>query len=251
MAKIVTELRDLRSAVLALNESIMLLASEEIKFHAHPSQFIRLRVENLEDALVSNYLAALHRVRTVSELVSEATPTVIPRSHEFPTAAQLRQSLSNFLRGSVKNSITPYCGSFSSRMRNPRRGEFVCAHHNDAFILVTVWQVSERSCSVFDPMDKDDVVKLIELQNDCWTAVPRSVPEMPSPSWEYKRGATVLALWPLERPGEWTTEFYEATVVAMPSERQGTRPRGYALDFGDGRSQIVPEQFVVPVKTLW
>jgi hypothetical protein len=249
------ELRDLRSAVLSLNESISQLSSEELQLQAHACDLVRLQVANREEVVLSNYRAALHHLRAVSTVLSNSASTRVRSSRhpppEYPTVLQLRESVTNFLQGSATKQMMPHCGCFSFRVRNPRRGDFVCAEHNDAFILVTVWQVSEHFCAVFDPMDKDDSVRLIQLPHNRWTAVPTAVPQSPSARWEYRRGASVLALWPLDHQGEWTTEFYEAVVVDRPCDRAAAKTRGYALDFGDGRTHIVPEQFIVPVRTSW
>jgi hypothetical protein len=45
-------------------------------------------------------------------------------------------------------------------------GHFVCAKIRTSFILIIVVQFENDVCSVFDPTDVDDGIKLIHLKKD-------------------------------------------------------------------------------------
>lgn len=112
-----------------------------------------------------------------------------------------------------------------------------------------VVQFENDVCSVFDPTDVDDGIKLIHLKKDEWTPLPTVIPEKPLERWEHGKETTVLLLWP--NGGECTTEFYRATVEQQPCERANDGERGHSLDFGDGSPVIVPGKFVVACPEIW
>jgi hypothetical protein len=113
-----------------------------------------------------------------------------------------------------------------------------------------VVQFQNEICSVFDPTDVDGDIKVIDLRKDEWTPLPTVIPEKPLKRWEHAKESTVLSLWP-SGDGEWTTEFYKATVKMQPCERPDNQERGYSLDFGDDSRAIVPEKFVVAFPDAW
>ena len=75
--------------------------------------------------------------------------------------------------------------------------------------------------------------------------LPTSLPSVKSAKLEYAVGSTVLSLWPIGED-EWTSAFYAATVIQIPSKRG----KWYNLKFeNDGTYEWVevPENFVIPM----
>jgi hypothetical protein len=118
-----------------------------------------------------------------------------------------------------------------------------------------VVSIQSDICTAVDPMNVNRVAK---LDPKAWRPLATVISEKPRARSELAQKALVLALWNRTgMKGDWTTEFFWATVVRRPSERAEEEVRGYELDFGDfGRAErrnliVVPEQFVVAVPHGW
>jgi hypothetical protein len=257
VAAFLTRVRGVLDQSGALDDSIALLASHEVKFRATPSLLLQQDVETIEDQVLNSYRAAIHETRLAIELLDSIPP--IPESARplytgpTPTRESIRGALVSFFRAGVHprtSNVSLYGGCHASRIRSPRPNSFLCAAHRSSFILVIVWQLIGDVCCVFDPAECDRALNPIELAPSQWTALPTVIPASPAPHWEFPVGTPVLSLWRKDEHSEWTTEFYEARVKLRPCDRPDP-PRGYFLDFGEGAELVVPERFVCAVHDAW
>ena len=151
--------------------------------------------------------------------------------------------------------FSPYCGCNAYKNKKVKEGAFICARiiqdHKPYYFLYIIASIENGVCQAFDPTAEeiDHEIKLVTLQDDDWTPLPTIFPEKPVKRWEHTENSTVLSLFP--ESGEWTTEFYLATVIKAPCQRAESEKRGYELEFEDHSRYIVPEKFVVHYPENW
>jgi hypothetical protein len=254
------KLTEARGNIDSLAHSIKSMEAREVSIQQHPTDIQSKvgEVQRLHRTIDQQYLDTQQCIRDLLQLgetlltQSQATSTPSGRP-SLPSRDEVQAMMNTFFKGGIKKRIAPiptYCGCYAWRNPVAHYGHFVCANLRNSYILMIVVQFENDVCSVFDPTDVDDGIKIIELKKDEWTPLPTVIPEKPLKRWEHAKESTVLSLWP--NGEEWTTEFYKATVKLQPCERPDHEERGYLLDFeSDVSPVIVPEKFVVAFPDGW
>jgi hypothetical protein len=220
-----------------------------------PSKLSEL--QRLHRMIDQQYVETQQNVRELLQftesLLTQSRETSLPSNGPtLPSREEVQSMMNGFFKSGIRKRSAPiptFCGCYAWRNPVVHYGHFVCGNIRNSYILMIVVQFENESCSVFDPTDVDDGIKLMELRKDEWTPLPTVIPEKPLKRWEHGKDTTVLSLWP--NGDEWTTEFYKATVRLQPCERLENEERGYSLDFGDDSPVIVPEKFVVAFPEQW
>jgi hypothetical protein len=254
------KLTDARRNIETLGHSIKSMESREVNIQQHPMELQSkiAEIQRLHRTIDQQYVDAQQSIRDLLQLAETvltqspaiSTPTGRPA---MPSRDEVQGMMNAFFKGGIKKRSAPiptYCGCYAWRNPVAHYGHFVCANLRNSYILMIVVQFENDICSVFDPTDVDDGIKIMELKKDEWAPLPTVIPEKPLKRWEHAKDSTVLSLWPNRE--EWTTEFYKATVRLQPCERPDHEERGYLLDFESAVSPvIVPEKFVVAFPDSW
>jgi hypothetical protein len=257
--RFVKALRETRINIDSLNHSLKSMESREASIQ-QPTTDIQSRmaeIQRLHRTIDQQYSETQQGIRDLLQLTEALLaqvqqPPAPPGGPTFPTREDVQQMMNAFFKGGIKKRSAPiptYCGCYAWKNHVVQSGHFVCANIRNSYILMIVVHFDNDVCSVFDPTDVDDGIKITDLKKDEWTPLPTVIPEKPLKRWEHGKETTVLSLWP--NGEEWTTEFYKATVRLQPCERPDHEERGYSLDFGDGSTVIVPEKFVVAFPDNW
>lgn len=168
------------------------------------------------------------------------------------TPEKIRMNLKQFFKTSIIRSgpIPTYAGCFASRAKsNMKKGSFICAKIQDHFYLYIIESYTNHICLAYDPADINNGIHSVSLKENEWTPMPLILPEKPVKRYEHTNASEVLSLYREKDDDEWTTEFYKAKVIKIPSERQGEDVRGYLLLFeGSEPPLVVPEKFVIQWK---
>ncbi|EAY20641.1 hypothetical protein TVAG_163370 [Trichomonas vaginalis G3] len=258
--ELINKINEAYSSLSDVNTFIASLAKTEEAFFAsiYPST---LEIQGLERSILDSYDNAQNKVRTLHTVLESLLKLDKSDTGEqnLPSHEEVQNLLTTFFKGKIKTKSAPlpmHCGCYSYKLKTPAPGSFVCHHSEKGNILMTVLSYKNNVCSVYDPTDIAAGINVIDLQENEWTPLPIVIPEKPISRWEYAKGADVLALWPNE--GDelgWTTVFYPAKVCQRPYDQadDGSENfvRGYLLDFGEGSTSIVPEQFVVNYPDAW
>lgn len=236
------------------NQCIESLSSKENEFYQNPSlllldsiNHLQLQIANLNQTLSKSFANSLSILDSMIEHEDKHLDAQIPSFSENQVI------VNHFFHEYIKKVSMPYpldCGCQAQNNKNPKKGAFICAKSNRHYILMIVLKFVNNICYAYDPAEHD--INVIQLKQNEWTPLPTTIPDQANPQYEYPKNSKVLALW-TDTNDEWTTEFYNATVILNPSDRGGDKSviRGYYLDFGEGNKQIVPEQFVVSHSEDW
>lgn len=249
------QLNNLKTSVTNLDASVESLINGEAQFRNEPSVESADEIRDLEGSVAENYHRILEYIQSVSKALDalpEHTGTEVDPN--LPSREEVHQLMGRFFKGSIRRQSTGLplnCGCNSHKIKHPQKGDFVCARYHNTCILMIVLEFKTDSCRLYDPTDIDGGIKWVELGMDDWTPLPTVIPERPTAKWEYSRGSQVLSLWRSDPHTEWTTEFYKALVLERPCDRSDFQSRGYLLDFGDGVTDVVPEQFIVAFPNGW
>lgn len=249
---LIRHLSKLHTDITALDSLIGSLSESEIRFRQHPSVVAAEELETSENSVAERYREALDNVQSIHRLIevmlsNKDRPQTTP---ELPTVPEVQALMTRFFKGThiryQSGTVAVNCGCYAHKVKQPKSGDFVCAHCHDSWVLMIVLKFQGGECFAYDPTDVDAGIKVVKLEMDDWTPLPTIIPQQPAAKWEYSKGTKVLSLWRTD-VHEWTTEFYKATVVERPCDRALDDPasRGYLLDFGDDNQDVVPEQFVV------
>jgi hypothetical protein len=243
----------------SLGHSIKSMDARElnIKQHTTDIQSRIAEIQRFHRTIEQQYAETQQDVRDLLQLTERLQtqaqqPTTPSGGPSLPSREEVLAMMNSFFKGVIKKRNAPiptYCGCYAWRNPVAQPGHFVCANLRNSYILMIVVQFENEICSVFDPTDVDDGIKIVELKKDEWTPLPTIIPEKPLKRWEHAKDSSVLSLWP--NGDEWTTEFYKAVVRLQPCERPDNEERGYSLDFGDDSPVIVPEKFVVAFPESW
>jgi hypothetical protein len=258
--KFLKKLVETRTGIDTLSQSIRSMAvREQVLQQYSPDVTAKVaEIQRVQRMIDQQYTDAQQGVKELMQildtLLSQSQQSVAPSGSgpAVPSPDEVQAMMHAFFKGNIKKRSAPiptYCGCYAWRNPGARYGDFVCAKIRNSYILMIVIQFTNNTCSVFDPTDVDDGVKIVELQKEEWTPLPTVIPEKPLKRWEHGKDSTVLSLWP--NGDEWTTEFYKATVRQQPCERMDNEERGYSLDFGEDTKVIVPEKFVVAFPDIW
>ena len=174
----------------------------------------------------------------------------------LPTVADLREAYRVFLcenRPLIPSPYAPLCGALplpdDSIITN---GSFVCAVNKAVkegeegrYFLAYVFGFDPDNVT-YHVCDADPVLEEladIELNFDELVPMPTSIPARRTKSTSYALREHVLSLWYEDGTVSWTTVFYPAVVISLPT----TSPGFYGLRFeGDPCYEgTIPEQFVV------
>jgi hypothetical protein len=254
------KLADARGHIESLSHSVKSMEAREVSIQQHatdiPSKITD--IQRLHQTINQQYADTQQGIRDLLQLaeamLTQSQMASAPSGRPSTLSRDEVQGMMNsFFKGGIKKRSAPiptYCGCYAWRNPIAHYGHFVCANLRNSYILMIVVQFENDVCSVFDPTDVDDGIKIIELKKDEWTPLPTVIPEKPLKRWEHAKDSTVLSLWP--NGDEWTTEFYKATVRLQPCERPDHEERGYLLHFdSDVLPVIVPEKFVVAFPDTW
>lgn len=257
---LIQHLSKLQANLATLDTLVTSLSESEMRFRQHPSVVTAEELETSENSLAEGYRETLEDVNSIHRLIetmrlTERKPPA--PTADLPTIQEVQTLMAQFFKGTLirhqSGTIAVNCGCHADKMKQPKPGDFVCAHCHGSSILMIVLKFERQVCFVYDPTDIDNGIKVVKLNLDEWAPLPTIIPLNPSPKWEYSKGTKVLSLWRPDVHSEWTTEFYTATVIDRPCDRISDDPksRGYLLDFGEGSRDIVPEQFVVTLPEGW
>lgn len=259
----IKKLNALKVSIDQLDNDIKAIAVHELHFQPNKNDYQTNHVVNeikkFNGLIVKQYETSISNAKDllqfVNHMLQEANKEKLVTSSEqqIPTKAAIAAIMHDFFTSKIKTKAPPtpvYCGCYAFRNKIPKEGHFVCARIDGSFILMIVAHYADGICSVYDPTDENNEIKIIKLKNEDWTPLPTIIPERPIKRWEHPKDSTVLSLWPTQ-DGSWTTVFYPATVKLQPCERAEAELRGYELDFGDNQLHIVPEKFVVTYPEQW
>jgi hypothetical protein len=174
-------------------------------------------------------------------------------SYPLPTIESIREQTQRFFDEKQPIIPAPYaflCGAipFPDDQIIPN-GSFVCARNpetsesDDAqYILAYVigFDPEKFTYHVCDADPELTILADIEVPANLVVPMPISVPARRTKSSSHAVRTTVLALWQ-EDGGTWTTVFYRATVVSLPT----TSPGCYGLRFEGDYTAMTPERYVV------
>jgi hypothetical protein len=244
-------LEDVSSLVADINTAInsMVRADGQLRNASHPVSLQEF--QRMDADLLSLYAKS---IKSLADLLSTVERIAGPPSMQPPTADEARAKLLAFLSENPPVRQSPLPPKLRGKS-GARPGCFICARFRAAFCLMVVIALEGEICTAYDA---SDTARIAKLESRKWVPLTTALPEKPTPRLEFTRGALVLAMWNrTDRKGDWTTEFFAATVVSRPCDRTGEDTRGYLLDFRDlsdveGRKRIiVPEQFVVADAEGW
>ena len=143
----------------------------------------------------------------------------------------------------VEEPYPPLCGSISIDF-NDKLGidSFVAAKLDKDYVLCYICGYEEEKYYIVDA-DTDHPVPIL-MNRDLLIPLPTTLPEKYSSKVEYSIGTKVLSLYS-SGDEEWTSVFYPATIIQVPSKREW----GYGLKFLEDNEFewiSVPEQFIIP-----
>jgi len=220
-------------------------------FSAEKQKALSSLYDNSNNNIATEQKRLLELFQYVDDLIIErqnAAPSL-----EVPAVSQLKEAFLDFVSSPLPLKQSPYaplCGSLPfppDRIIPPK--SFVCAPHNDMFILAYVIGFDPETLSyhVCDVDPEDGISKSLTVKAADITPMPTSAPSRRTKSTNFPLRSRVFSLWP-DDAGGWTSVFYPATVASIPT----TSPGWYRLKF-DGEPTVfgdVPEKFVIKPQSL-
>jgi hypothetical protein len=222
--RFVRKLAETRGIIDTLSYSLKSMEARElgIQQHTTDAQSKAAEIQRLYLTINQQYTDTQQSIRDLLQLTEsllssapiESSPVGPP---VLPTPEDVQIMMNGFFKGDIKKRSAPmpiYCGCYAWRNPQAHPGHFVCGNCRNSYILMIVINFENEICSVFDPTDVDDGIKVVHLKKEEWTPLATVIPEKPIKRWEHPKDSTVLSLWP--NGNEWTTEFYKATVKLQP-----------------------------------
>lgn len=262
MQKIIPQVQNTKEKINHLNEQIRQTSEREAHLStAHDDNQIK-EISRSHHLVFGCFLDSISNVdQLISILENLRNEIIIEQSKselQLPTTDKIRQMLKVFFEGSIKTRAAPIptsCGCYAHRNKEMKEGNFICARimasdNKPHYYLYIVAKYANNICEAYDPEKADQEMNLISLKDEDWTPLPTFIPERPLKRWEFSKDTPVLSLFP--ELDYWTTEFYQAKVLVLPSQRQNADVRGYELEFeGSSSRHVVPEKFIVTYSKQW
>ena len=225
MYELKTSLETLQRDLDELDGCILKLDESEQEFNSKPSLLMIDSIDKQEIKISTMFHnTSKHFKNVLSILDSLIVDDKNSKDAEYfhvPSMNEAQVIINEFFKGNVKKASHPIpfnCGCCADKIKSPHPGDFICARCHNSFFLMIVWKFENQICYVFDPTALESGVNIIELHLEDWTPLPTSIPEIPTPSYEYSKSEDVLSLWKADNT-EWTTEFYKAKVLLRPSDK--------------------------------
>jgi hypothetical protein len=167
----------------------------------------------------------------------------------IPQVDDVRAELQNFFAAPppvLQGPYPPLCGAVPLPPDQviPTRS-FVCIQHDADYILGFVLWFDPEACEyhVCDADPMGDVLTELVVPAGGVIPLPVSCPARRSKATMHPVNARVLALWPDEPTGTWTSVFYPASVLTQPM----SSPGWYHLQFDGDEPYFadIPEKYLV------
>lgn len=259
--KILPSIQMTKEKINQLNEQINQMYEHETHFSSNQDESQLKEISRIHHLIFGCFLESISNVDQVISILENLRNEAISEQSDklqLPTTDKIKQMLKAFFEGNIKTRQAPipmYCGCYAYKNKQMKEGNFICARiiasdNKPHYYLYIVAKYANNICEAYDPEKADKEMNLISLKDEDWTPLPTVIPERPLKRWEHSIDTPVLSLFP--ETDFWTTEFYQAKVLVLPSQRINADVRGYELEFdGSSSKHVVPEKFIVTYSKQW